>query len=360
MLANRLLSRSAGCRPAIRPIAAVAAFTFFFAVCVSAAKAGRPQSVALDLRAENGGTTLHTFSFGQPYAINPDKLHFIARRHGVADAPATRLTTKIGFAAFVTPDPRVSRTGKGLDEYKIPLRFEPAPGMAGLYDVELTADPGFAWTASGPLAIGDWSTSQTVWRWVFWWPPATAEAGLTDLRHRIVGKDTYWFGGIALGCASWSKGYGPTVPVRVRAVEREVGQVVQLGTGSTMRWGSGPSFFAYDPLRIVLENPSAPWLFSGGGGWGGAAADNNAECPAVVLADWQVGSMLTTSAPPPGIKGPVTIGMSRGETAWVAGYPTGFDTLTAMQRAGQWYYEGGPRFSQSFDFTDDRVVSIGR
>ena len=319
------------------------------------------QLVSIALRADGGATTLHAYSFGDAYAIDSAKLHFIARRRGTANAPSVELKANVGTAAFVTPDPRISRSGKGYDEYSIPVRFERSPGMDGLYDVELRADPGFARTASVTLELGDPNRQRAQWHAVFWWPPASAEAGLADLRRRIAGKDTYWYGGVALGCATWSSGFGPNVPVRVLRIERETGQVALLGTGSTMLWGNGPSFYSFDPLRIILEEPHATPLFFGSGGWGGAAADKKSACPAIVLADWQIESILSTDPPPLGIgRKPVAVGMSRDQVAWTAGYPTGFDNVATMQRANSWSYEGGPKNSQAFEFKNDRVVSIFR
>jgi hypothetical protein len=181
-----------------------------------------------------------------------------------------------------------------------------------------------------------------------WWPDTSeGDRALRDARKRFAGRDVYGFGGIGVECGNLSTGYDVGKALHVRDVVRDTGRFDELGTGSTNHshdpWN--PHFFAYEPLRLLVD----------------MRAGN--VCPALILADWQLDTAITTASPPPLPKLPANHpqlrkGMSRSEVAWRFGYPPGFAGLAELNRAQVWSYEGGAYLNFAVRFRDDRVASF--
>lgn len=308
-----------------------------------------PQSVALDLRESDGAALLHAFSFGKAYTIDPHKLSFTARPYGERHAPRVPLDVTIGTPQSVPPQDS-AHPDRGLREYVMTIAFPRSPGPPGMYELELTAAPGFAQTDDGsPLPFGDWSRAPAAWRVFMWWPDTRdGDAALHGAQRRFAGRDVFGYGGIVVGCPHWFKTYAVRTPVRVREVVRDSGEIEELWTGATVHGGDdmAPHFFAIAPLRLLLEMPAGQPLAVGGSS-GGPSGGSTARCPALVLADWQLDVTLSLAAPPPlpklgGTYPQFRRGMTKDEVAWRFGYPRTFDDLAAFRRADRWVYDGSP------------------
>jgi hypothetical protein len=319
-----------------------------------------PQSVALDLREADGIVSLHAFSFGKAYTIDPQKLVFTARPYGDPRARPVPLDVTIGAPKFVAP--HTAHPEDGLREYAMSIVFPKSPGAPGMYELGLSAAPGFAQTDDGSaLPFGDWSHPREAWHVSLWWPDIRdGDASLRDTQRRFVGRDVFGYGGIAVDCPSWSNIYAADVPVRVREVVRDSGQIEELWTGTTARRGDdmAPHFFAVAPLRLLVEKPAAQPL-----GVNYSSGSSIARCPALVLADWQLDVTLSLAAPPalPKLDGTYPQfrrGMTKDEVAWRFGYPRTFDDLAAFRRADRWVYDGSPFNSFWVAFKNDRAVTF--
>lgn len=321
----------------------------------------RPQTVSIEAYTRNGGAYLEIFSYGVRYTVDPTRLVFAVRRRGVAGAQPAPFAVRLRTPHIVRDELDREGSGSGVRVFEADAEFPRASSLAGMYDVTLDAAPDFARTGGGAaLPVTTFaSNGGTI---AVWYPAEHAAVDLAALQRRFVGRDAYAYGGIAMGCADSSKGYLAATPLRVRTIARAAGRVEYLGTGSTLRWDGSASFFAVDPLRIVFVPPQAKPFFTGSGGWGGASTDRDA-CPAIDLADWQVDETLATEPPPPGIgRDPYTgptphVGMTRGEIAWILGFPTIFDDRAGALSRSVWPYAGHAPFASSVTFDGDRVAA---
>ena len=256
-----------------------------------------------------------------------------------------------------------SRAEAQLIQYALPVTFHQPPSGPGFYRVRLLALPGFARTRLGhALGYGDWSRMGAKFQVVMWWPNAARErATLSRARHRFVGKSTYAFGGIGLGCPPrWFNLYRAAVPVRVRAIERERGRIEELWTGAIPTWGDDDvrHFYAFDPLRFFVDTPLAtPFVREG------SAMPSTQACPAFDLADWQLPITLSSTAPPATLGlhasfAPLHVGMSRSTVIWLRGFPNEFADRRTMLRQSRWSYGGGPFDSYAVNFRNDRVTAF--
>jgi hypothetical protein len=313
-------------------------------------------SVAIELRTSDGVAQLHAFG-RDAYTIDPRLLSFVFRRHGASDATFAPMAATIADAHLL---PRQS--SGGLQEYIMDVRFARPDAAGGLYDVQLVAADGFARDDRGAeLPLGDWSRPEPQGHVVVWWPPAD-DGSLQRIRDELVGKDVYGFGGITIGCQPRSfSDYDAVTPVHVRGVERDRGKVEHLWTGSTVQWGNdlAPNFFAVEPLRILVDMPAnaKPFVF------GGTSSPAAGECPAIVLADWQVDVTLSLGPPPPSVPhnvhgyGKVEIGMTRRDVVWRHGYPTQYGGAADLDRLSTWTYSADN--SPTITFRNDRVSGYG-
>jgi hypothetical protein len=318
-----------------------------------------PQSVTFDLRVRDGVPTLHAFSFGAPYTVDPSRIAFTATRRGDPAATAVPLALKLGAPALVPPVGVGNQSGRSQD-YSMSLDFPGLPGEPGMYDVVLHAKRGFAATNDGAeLPFGDWSRPGIQrWQIVAWWPDTRAgDLHLREAQRRFAGRDVYGYGGIVIGCPNAFETYSAATPVHVREVVRDRGQVEELWTGTTVSGGDemAPHFFAVEPLRLLVDRPAAKAQ-----GIGGSSGSTVERCPAVVLADWQLDVTLSLSPPLPRMlsgthPAPLRTGMTRDEVAWRNGYPRQFESLDAVRRSDRWEYAGSPFNSFWIEFRDGRV-----
>jgi hypothetical protein len=289
---------------------------------------------------------LDAFSLGDPYTIDRHKLSFTARPYGSdLRVPGVRIAVTLGTPQVIPPRD-TAHPERELRQYAMNAIFPQSPGPPGLYDIELTAAPGFAKTDAGaPLPFGDWSHPPAAWHVAMWWPDTRdGDARLKDARRRFAGHDVFGYGGIVVGCPNWFDTFTAATSVRVREVVRDTGQVEELWTGAVVHGGDemAPHFFAVAPLRLLVEKPSAQPLGSGGSsGW------SLERCPALVLADWQLDVTLSLTAPPPlpelsGVYPQFRVGMTKDEVAWRFGYPRTLEGLAAFRRADRWVYDGNP------------------
>ena len=318
-----------------------------------------PQSVTFDLRVRDGVPTLYAFSFGAPYTVDPSRIAFTATRRGDPAATAVPLALKLGAPTLVPPVGVGNRSDKS-QAYSMALDFPVPPGKPGMYDVVLHAKHGFAATNDGvELPFGDRSRPGIQrWQIVAWWPDTRAgDSHLREAQRRFAGHDVYGYGGIVIGCPNAFETYAAATPVRVREVVRDRGQVEELWPGTTISGGDdmAPHFFAVEPLRLLVERPAAKAL-----GIGGSSGSTVERCPAVVLADWQLGVTLSLSPPPlrmlsGAYPAPLRPGMTRDEVAWRNGYPRQFGGLDEVRRSDRWEYAGSPFNSFWIEFRDGRV-----
>jgi hypothetical protein len=325
------------------------------------------QSVAFDLRVADGVLTLHAFSYGKPYTLDVRKLSFTEQPHG--SSFPTKISVAIGAPSYVKR-PRPHNTGQGVREFSMPVQF-PRPGAPGLYDVRLRAQPGFAVTDDGAnLPFGDWSNRSTLpWMVQMWWPGwSKDDAALREAQRRFRGRNIYGYGGIVLGCAHWFYAYKADTPIHVREVLRDTGRVEELWPGTTISAGDdrAPHFFAFDPLRFLVDLPKVISVGSGGSSGSSSESRRSQEaCPALMLADWQTDVTISRKAPPflPRLTGPYPqfrIGMQRSEVAWRFGYPREYAGLTTLQKARKWTYDGNPSNSFWVEFGNRGVSNFIR
>jgi hypothetical protein len=322
----------------------------------------RPQSVAIDLRTRDGVPMLHAFTLGEEAVIDPNKLAFTARPYDDPNASPLPLNVTIGKPIFVPPQSGVSRRGKPMYEYAMNAIFHGPPGPPGMYQVTLHAAPGFALTASGnALPFGDWSHPPAPWHENVWWPDTRDDdASLHRAQQQYAGHDVYGYGGILVGCPNSFDIYPAATPVRVTDVVRDVNQVEELWTGTTAGGGDdgSPHFFAVEPLRLLLQKPTAkPYATGGSSGF------SFERCPALVRADWQLEVTISTN-PPPRIPEtdlpfpPLRQGLSRDDVAWRIGFPRSFNGLAAFRSADVWTYDGSPYNTFSVTFRNGTVDSF--
>jgi len=260
----------------------------------------------MDLREHDGVLALHAFSFGAAYTIDKSKLSFTARPYDDARAAEVPLDVTLGPPIYVPSAGAGTRHEQRLEEYAMTATFHTPPGPPGMYDVVLHAAPDFAKTESGTdLPFGDWSRPKETWHVAMWWPETrNGDSSLREEQRRFAGRDVYGYGGILIGCPNRFDTYPADTPIRVREIVRDVGQIEELRTGSTVSGGDdmAPPFFAVEPLRLLVEKPAAQPLSSGG-----SSGQSVEPCPALVSADWQLGVTISTIAPARLARSPVCI-----------------------------------------------------
>ena len=316
----------------------------------------------MDLRERDGVVMLHSFSFGATYTIDQNKLSFSARPYGNPHAAEVPLDVTLGLPMYVQPEGAGTPPKQRLKEYAMNATFRGPPGPPGMYEVVLHAAPGFARTEDGALLpFGDWSRPKEVWRTEMWWPDTRDnDSSLRNAQNRFAGRDVYGYGGILIGCPNWFYTYTAGTPVRIREVVRDRGQVEELWTGSTVSGGDdmAPHFFAVEPIRLLVEKPTAKPLAIGG-----SSGQSFERCPALVRADWQLDATISRRAPPrlaklDGLYPQLRVGMTKDEVAWRFGYPRSFANLTVFRQASKWDYDGSPFNTFSVTFRNDRVSSF--
>jgi hypothetical protein len=184
-----------------------------------------------------------------------------------------------------------------------------------------------------------------------WWPDRnTDDAALREAQRRFRGRNIYGYGGTVLGCAHWFYAYKADTPIHVREVLRD----------------TAPHFFAFDPLRFLVDLPEVKSVGAGGSSSSSSESRRSQEaCPALMLADWQTDVTISRKAPPflPRLTGPYPqfrIGMPRSEVAWRFGYPREYAGLATLQKARKWTYDGNPFNSFLVEFGDRGVSNFRR
>ncbi len=341
---------------------AVVAFAFSMMPVVRGSVVGATwsQSVDLNLGAMGGKLSLSASSFGTPFSIDTSKLRFTARPYGKPNAQTEPLRVVFGAPQFVPPPRTMLLADRVEVGFTIPVRVFDAPKKAGVYGIQVTASDGFARTRNGvELPLADQGLSAPSPQTYMWWPDeAHGDRALTQLRHRLVGKRIYGYGGIATNCPpSWTHFYGPSTPLRVRSVERE--RVFEwLGTGNlaSAPLMDGLGFIAAGPLRIVVDEP--PIQPSGMNyGVGGIPG----PCPELTLADWQIDVVIDTRLPPgpPQLqRAPLRVGMSRSALIWSRGYPNELGDRAALRMQSIWPYGFTSVDAYTVAFRNNRVVSF--
>jgi len=325
--------------------------------------ASAAQSVAIDLRTQDDVATLHAFALpGVAFTLDPSKVSFKGRPYDKPNAPAQHLDATIGSPVYVPPEGS-PLTGR-LVEYAMPVTFRPSQ-PPGMYHVELEAAPGFARSPEGTdLGYGDWSRSDATLSFNLWWPPEdNGDPGVENARKKLTGRNVYGYGGIDIGCPHWHNMHAASVTIKVSQVLREHGKVAELWTGSTIHWGNDAAlhFFAIDPLRVVVEMPSAKAIGLGGSN---QPTSDVLPCPALKLADFQIDRILSVQPPPvksgPPPKDPYSleVGMTRTDVAWLRGYPNELGDRAELDREPTWQYFDGPGDAYSVTFRNDRVISF--
>lgn len=321
------------------------------------------QSVAIDLRTQDNTATLHAFALpGVRFTLDPSKVSFKARPYDQPNAPERHLDVTIGSPVYVPPE-GAPLTGR-LVEYAMPVTFHPSQ-PPGMYRVRLEAAPGFARSPDGTdLEYGDWSRSNATLSFNLWWPSEdNGDPNVEHARKELTGKNVYGYGAIDIGCPHWHNMYAASVPIKVSQVLREHGMVAEIWTGSTIHWGNDAAlhFFAIDPLRVVVETPSAKAIGLGGSN---QPTSNVSQCPALTLADFQIDAILSMR-PPPVKNGPalkdlysLKVGMTRVDVAWQRGYPNEFGDRADLDREPTWQYFDGPGDRYSVTFRNNRVISF--
>jgi hypothetical protein len=363
-----------------RPIIVVVLATAFLLVGgltrppVAAADSTAPvvrQKTFFSLQAKDGRLLLVVRSFGRPFAIDASKFSFTASRYGggarlpldVTLGPATVARTaatavrgyNVGLHMVVTdPQPAVQDSTMALE-------FGSARGLAGMYDVQLHVAPGFATTEDGAaLKIPRAEPFHEPWHFLLWWPDHTdSAASLRAIQTRYAGHNVYGYGGILVGCPNAFSGYDFSTPVRVRDVLRDDGRIQEIWLGTTVAGGNdaAPHFYAVDPLRVLLGRPEGKPFFTGG-----TSIQPTEQCPAIVLADWQLDLTLSMAAPSIAPEERpfdfLRVGMSRDEVAWRFGYPHQFADLQTLSQAAKWDYDSDPYDSFWIAFSNDRVSAF--
>ncbi len=203
----------------------------------------------------------------------------------------------------------------------------------------------------GSVGVGVGLPPPLVWR-----PDESdGDAELQRLRKRYDGKIVHGFGGVTISCAGWRRTYSSATPLRVVRVERERGTIANIGTGNQLGVDMyGASFSAVDPLRFVFAPTSAKPVAQ----YGGENGDKG-DCPALVLADFQVDVSLSLSTPPPDAPYDAAIypGMTREDVIWSHGYPWEVADKATLLGEDTWNY-GVNRGFYAVHFMGGRVISV--
>lgn len=293
----------------------------------------------------NGAAFLHIESIGVPFNVDPGRLQLRWNGRGAADVA-------IGNARPVDMHQAATGMGPRIYAYEAPITFNAAPQAPGMYELDVSASPGFAVTGSGedlPLSDSP-GTHESVW-----WPDeAHGDAALSQLRQRFSGRTIYAYGGAWVGCSGAGNIYGPETPLHVLSIQRKR-EVRLLGTGTSAIGlpDTTFSFLAIDPISLLLEPApgSKPRAMAG-------SSNPESPClPQIHVADvWQADVTFTTSTPPPGIETPIRVGTTREHVLWADGYPNVYGTAADFAQMSTWSYTMPAPFAWSVTFKGDRVV----
>lgn len=317
----------------------------------------------MSLYTQDGLASLLASSLGESYILDPAKLSFVAWPHGSHSAPLP-LTATIGAPSYIPPDGSGVPAECRLKEYALRVSFGEAPGPPGLYDVELQTADGFAKTDRGvslPYRDSSRFPESRLLGTISW--PRDPDVTLARARAEFVGRNVYGYGGISIACPHWSNAYEFNVPVLIRAVERDTGQLEDLSTGPAT------DFFAVSPLRFVVDVPSIQPLAQGGTSGDSRNEPGSGSCPGFVLADWQVDRTIGLSPPPVpfdpsrdvrrnSFYPEIAVGMTRDDVAWRIGYPSDFADRAAIDRESVWTYEQPPPGGFTVTFRDGKVIAF--
>jgi hypothetical protein len=289
--------------------------------------------------AATGRFSLTVTSIGRPFTFNPRALHFSWHAEGPHGGviTTTPIPAAIRTGAWAQANLYPSYTDTSPDRYiarayRAELDFGAPPGAPGLYELMVSADPGFAHTDRGvALALSRNDVVEA-----YWPDERHGDPALADLRRRIFGRSVYAFGGSLVACADSNKTESFDTPLHVTRVTRDVEGAYWLTTGAT--GNSYPNaFLAIDPIEVNID---------------GCA-------PGLRFADpWQAGVSITTQAPPPNLHYTAAIvpGMSRSTVLWLLGYPNAFGTAEYFNRLEDWDYWWPQGLSKSVTFAHDSVV----
>jgi hypothetical protein len=336
------------------------------ALCVASSSATQAQrtgffpNVSLQLQPSDGsaGFVVSATSYKAPFTVDFSKLSFFVRPNGSPQSAGRPLKARIGSAAVVSTNLAHAPVDPVITGFRAPVAFPDPPDDGATYDISATARTGFAQTPTGELPLGNVGIGGLNATPIWWASKTLGAASLRRLRHTYEGRTVYGYGGIAVSCApDWTRFYPATTPIRVRSIRREH-TVTWLGTGhASYPYVGGLGFIAWNPVRVVFSPTDAT---PSGTNYrvGGAAGD----CPALLLADWQAESVLSTSPPPssiPTVASPeVKVGMSRDQVAWIRGYPNEMGDRATLRKEVAWRYGTMPMNSSTITFNGDRVASV--
>jgi hypothetical protein len=227
----------------------------------------------------------------------------------------------------------------------------------GFFLLQTTANGRLA-PEGGPITTRIWGSDGSLPPPLLWQPDESrGDAELKTLRMEFSGRTVYGFGGLSVSCApQWTRVYGFDVPLRVVSITRDRGTFSEVGTGSQIGLNVyGPTFYAVDPIRIVFALPSRPPI-----GTNYQVAGRSGPCPALVLADFQVTSVLSTRPPPSGLSCParrIPLGLTREALTWCRGYPWEIADAATLRRESTWHYGVGLG-AYSVTFSHDKVLSV--
>jgi hypothetical protein len=321
------------------------------------------QTISLSLGLDDRGAmaiTASTWGTSVVVALDSSKLRLFARPYDTRGTVARerRMVASIGQARRTRSEiASISEPPHYAQSLSVPVNLSGPPGPPGIYDVWVRALDGFA-TASDGTAV---PLEQRTGAFRVWWPDESGnDRELARLRSELVGRVIYGYGGIAISCRpGWTKFYGASTPVRVRSIERKRGHITWLGTGSRVSdpYVVGVAFIAFDPLSIIVQEPSSARYPPLGTNYsvGGAVK----PCPEFELADWQLDTTLSLHPPPTGVdlECPLYIGMTRDEVVWTRGYPNEVGMRAALRAESTWQYgPGSTRYTVTF--IRNRVVSF--
>jgi len=315
----------------------------------------RPLMVQLQDSA-NGTVWLSLSSVGRPFTFDSKALHFAWQAYdalGNATATLTPADVRVGAWESVNTYPPYVDTSPGrriVRLYRARVDFGAPPPHPGLYGFKVLAFGNFANTDTGQaLEFRD-----SVVTSVYWPDERNDDTSVRDLRHRILGRTVYAFGGSIVGCYGAGRSYPPAAPLRVTSVERRRNVAYSLYTGTTVHGANGGDYFiAIDPIEVKIATDAPPSSTMGSSG-----AETPCD-PGFRFADpWQAGVTITSATPPPALSDRTKIvpGMTRHRVLWLLGYPDAYGTAAYFNDLERWDYVMPSPFSSWVTFKNDRVV----
>jgi len=336
------------------------------ALSVASTSAGHAQrmgffpNVTLQLQPNDGGAgfVVSATSYKAPFTVDFSKLSFFVRPNGNPESTKRPLKAHVGSTTLTSHSLAHAPEDPVITGFRAPVSFPDPPDDGALYNIGATAQAGFARIPDGELPLGNEAIGGPDGSAIWWASKTHGDASLLRLRHTYEGHKVYGYGGIAVSCApDWTRFYPTTTPLRIRSIRREHA-ALWLGTGfASYPYVGGLGFIAWNPLRVVFAPTDATPSGTNYkiGGTAGA-------CPAMLLADWQVDIVLSTSAPPSstptGASPEVKVGMSRDQVAWMRGYPNQLGDRAALRKASTWRFGTMPTNTTTITFHGDRVTSM--